>query len=124
VRSTETGLSLESALTGAVALALGGDWSGAERVVDACLREVPVEGLPHAYIAAVDLVARLLTAAPAAAGPGPIAPVVRISSAVAPSPGPRLLASSDPALNYAHAVLTALRGRLTGVQPAPVRRAS
>ena len=118
--------SLETAVAQAVALARRGDWTGAEAALHNCLRTVPPAELPRAYIACVELIARLTPAGDlpvlrvqVPAGPRAVGPAVPPAA-----PGrPRLLSRSDPALDYAHAVLTALRSRLAA-RPGPARQAS
>jgi hypothetical protein len=107
---------LEAVVGQAIEFARRDDWSGAEATLHACFRTMPREALPQLYIACVELAVRLLPAGSARAQAGPRA----LTSPPPPPAGPRLLARSDPALDYAHAVLTALRGRLTAA-PALVR---
>ena len=115
------GARLEGAVERAIGLARRGDWSEAEDALLTGLRTVPPAMLPRAYIACVEAIARLsaLGGPPAASRPRAVVPV----SPSAEPTRPRLLVRSDPALDYAHAVLTALRARLLG-RPSQVRRAS
>jgi hypothetical protein len=112
--------SLESAIAAAVAFARRGDWAAAEAAIYRVLAAVPREDLPRAYIACVDLVAGLDAAVP----PTPLAAGRARRRAVPAEPRPRLLARADPAVDYAHAVVTALRGRLNGTRPTLTRQAS
>jgi hypothetical protein len=113
--SEDAAVSLEQGIGEAIAFVLRGDWAQAEHTIHAFLQGVPREALAQTYIACLDLVARHLAAMPPTLGPRALV--------TGPPARPRLLARPDPALDYAYAVLTALRGRLTTGTSA-VRQAS
>ena len=108
-------VSLEQAVGEAIAFVLRDDWAQAEHTLHTCLKDVPREALAQTYIVCLDLVARHLATIPPAAGPRAVV--------AGPPARPRLLLRPDPALDYAHAVLVALRGRLATGAPA-IRQAS
>ena len=115
-------LPVQPALTEAITQALTGDWAAAERTVHACLSTLPTAALPQAYIACVALLPRLVSACPAGEWLDSALPGASGTGWPASPDIPRLFAVRDPALDYAHAVLTALRGRLATLA-APVRQA-
>jgi hypothetical protein len=121
-RDDATVSALRSTLIETIEWARRGAWSEAEHVLHTALSAVAPEALPQIYIICVEMTSALLAEARH-----------RISRSAEPSrpmrsPGevsrPRSLPKSDPALNYAHAIVTALRQRLGGAEPAPVRQAS
>ena len=113
----------QPALTEAIAQALTGDWLAAEQTVHACLSALPTAALPQAYIACVALLPRLIPACPVGEWLGSAVPVASGTECPASRDIPRLFAVRDPALDYAHAVLTAVSGRLATLV-APARQAS
>ena len=113
---------LRATLMETIHLARQGAWAEAEHLLHAALSAVAPEALPHVYIACVELVPTLLSEPARRAGPS--AETSRSGWAAVEAPRPRSLSGTDPALNYAHAIVTALRLRLESTEPSRVRQAS
>jgi hypothetical protein len=103
-------------------LARQGRWIEAEELLHGALTAIAPETLPQVYIACVDLVPALL-ADPFLHEAAFVDPA-RPSWSVSDTPRPRPFPGAGPALNYAHAIVTALRLRLTTPESKDVRQAS
>jgi hypothetical protein len=115
-------LALRATLMETIQLARRGAWTEAEQVLHAALSAVAPEALPHVYIACVELVPTLLNEPTRREGPA--ADPSRPDWATIEAPRSRARPGADPALNYAHAIVTALRLRLESAERPRIKQAS
>jgi hypothetical protein len=113
---------VRSTLIETIRLARQGAWAEAEGVLHEALSAVAAAALPRVYIACVDLVPVLLAESHSRETPGPNS--ARPTWTAASLPRTRSFPGADPALNYTHAIITALRLRLTAPESRGVRQAS
>jgi hypothetical protein len=113
---------LRATLIETIRLARQGAWSEAEQGLHAALSAVAPEALSHVYIMCVELMPTLLSES--ARREGSVVETSRTGRTTVELARPRVRLGTDPALNYTHAILTALRFRLVAAEPPRARQAS